>query len=67
MHIDMKPIILSSVRDSVILFVIQIVISYILKTNVKLMTFVFSTVIFFVLILLFNTIVAKNKQRRGKK
>ncbi|MCH4078998.1 MAG: hypothetical protein LKF03_03745 [Eubacterium sp.] len=63
----MKPIILSSVRDSVILFVIQIVISYILKTNVKLMTFVFSTVIFFVLILLFNTIVAKNKQRRGKK
>ena len=63
----MKPIILSSVRDSVILFVIQIVISYILKTNVKLMTFVFSTVIFFVLILIFNTIVAKNKQRRGKK
>jgi len=63
----MKPIILSSVRDSVILFVIQIVISYILKTNVKLMTFVFSTVIFFVLILIFNTIVAKDKQRRGKK
>ncbi|MCH3955104.1 MAG: hypothetical protein LKE44_07895 [Eubacterium sp.] len=63
----MKPIILSSVRDSVILFVLQIVISYILKTNVKLMTFVFSTVIFFVLILIFNTIVAKDKQRRGKK
>ncbi|MGN1381265.1 MAG: hypothetical protein ACI4W2_00465 [Eubacterium sp.] len=67
MHIDMKPIILSSVRDSVILFAIQILVSYLLKTNVRLIMFVFSTAVFFVLILIFNTIVAKDKQRRGRK
>lgn len=64
MHIDMKKIILSSVRDSVILFIIQVIANLGLKTNVKLTTLVLSTGIFFVLILIFNTLVERNKQRR---
>lgn len=64
MHIDMKKIILSSVRDSVILFIIQVIANFGLKTNVKLTTLVLSTGIFFVLILIFNTLVERNKQRR---
>ena len=64
MHMDMKKIILSSVRDSVILFIIQVLANFGLKTNVKLTTLVLSTGIFFVLILIFNTLVERNKQRR---
>jgi hypothetical protein len=64
MHMDMKKIILSSVRDSVILFIIQVIANFGLKTNVKLTTLVLSTGIFFVLILIFNTLVERNKQRR---
>ena len=64
MHMDMKKIILSSVRDSVILFIIQVIANFGLKTNVKLTTLVQSTGIFFVLILIFNTLVERNKQRR---
>ena len=64
MHIDMKKVILSSVRDSVILFIIQVIANLGLKTNVKLTTLVLSTGIFFVLILIFNTLVERNKQRR---
>lgn len=64
MHMDMKKIILSSVMDSVILFIIQVIANFGLKTNVKLTTLVLSTGIFFVLILIFNTLVERNKQRR---
>lgn len=64
MHMDMKKIILSSVRDSVILFIIQVIANFGLKTNVKLTTLVLSTGIFFVLILIFNTLVERNKQRK---
>lgn len=64
MHMDMKKIILSSVRDSVILFIIQVIANFGLKTNVKLTTLVLSTGIFFVLILIFNTLVERNKQHR---
>ena len=64
MHMDMKKIILSSVRDSVILFIIQVIANFGLKTNVKLTMLVLSTGIFFVLILIFNTLVERNKQRR---
>ena len=64
MHMDMKKIILSSVRDSVILFIIQVIANFGLKTNVKLTTLVLSTGIFFVLILIFITLVERNKQRK---
>lgn len=64
MHMDMKKIILSSVMDSVFLFIIQVIANFGLKTNVKLTTLVLSTGIFFVLILIFNTLVERNKQRR---
>ncbi len=59
-NVDMKRIILSSVRDAVILFIIQVIVMFALHTNVRIITLVFSTLIFFVLILIINTFVERS-------